>query len=124
VPSSTAPASRSPLEESIKAERLAQLRHFNQRAAEEAALRAGSYARVEDVRQQFGTVAARLMTTFEASFTEFANALAAEPSRTPRDILRTLRTTWREIRARQAKAQGEEALALPLMIDEDAVSQP
>ena len=42
------------IEDDIKAERLAQLRHLNQRAAEEAALRAGAYVKAADVRQQFG----------------------------------------------------------------------
>ena len=48
-----------PIEEDIKAERLAQLRHFNKRASEDAALRAGVYVRADDVKQQFGAVASR-----------------------------------------------------------------
>ena len=101
-----------PVEEHIKAERLAQLRHFNKRAAEEEALRAGTYVKAEDVRQQFGAVAARMLSTFEASFMPIANAIVASRAQTPRDVLRAMRSTWREIRAQAAKAQGEEALAL------------
>ena len=110
----------SPVEEDIKAERLAQLRHFNQRAAEEAALRAGAYVKAADARQQFGAIAARMLSTFEASFLPIANAIVASRAQTSRDVLRSMRSTWREVRAKAAKAQGEEALALPSLIDEGA----
>jgi DNA-binding transcriptional regulator YdaS (Cro superfamily) len=112
-----------PIEDDIKAERLAQLRHFNTRAAEDAALRAGSYTRTEDARQQFGAIAARLLSTFEASFVQMANAVAASRAQTPQDILRAMRSTWREVRAQAAKAQGEEALAIPKLVDDDEVKQ-
>jgi len=108
------------IEDDIKAERLTQLRHFNQRAAEEAALRAGAYIKAADARQQFGAVAARMLSTFEASFTPIANAIVASRAQTPRDVLRAMRSTWREVRAQAAKAQGEEALALPPLLDEGA----
>jgi len=108
------------IEDDIKAERLAQLRRLNQRAAEEAALRAGVYVKAADARQQFGAVAARMLSTFEASFTPIANAIVASRAQTPRDVLRAMRSTWREVRAQAAKAQGEEALALPPLLDEGA----
>ena len=108
------------IEDDIKAERLAQLRHLNQRAAEEAALRAGAYVKAADARQQFGNIAARLMSTFEASFVQIANAIVASRAQTPRDVLRAMRSTWREVRAQTAKTQGAEAFALPPMIDGDA----
>lgn len=100
------------VESDIKFERLAQLRHLNQRAAEEAALRAGDYVRADDVRQQFGNIASRLMSTFEASFMPIANAIIESRAQTQHDVLRAIRSTWREVRAQAAKAQGEEALAL------------
>ena len=108
------------IEDDIKAERLAQLRHFNQRAAEEAALRAGAYVKAADARQQFGAIAARMLSTFEASFMPIANAIVASRAQTPRDVLRAMRLTWREVRAQAAKAQGEDALALEPLIDEGA----
>jgi hypothetical protein len=108
-----------PIEEDIKAERLAQLRHFNKRASEEAALRAGAYVKAADVQQQFGAVAARMLSAFEARFMPIANAIAASRAQTPRDILRTMRSTWREVRAQAAKAQGEEALIMPPLVDGD-----
>src|SRR6202044_1433319 len=55
----------------------------NQRASEEAALRAGVYVKVADVQQQFGALAARLMSAFEASFMPIANAIVAAHAQTP-----------------------------------------
>ena len=98
------------IEEDIKAERLRRLRHLNKRAAEEAALRAGVYVKAADAQQQFGAVAARMLCAFEASFTPIANAIVASRAQTPYDILRTMRSTWREVRAQAANAQGEEAM--------------
>ncbi len=66
-----------------------------------------------------GRVAARLMTVFEASLNEFANAVIATPPVTPRDALRTLRATWREIRVRQAKVASAEAVTLPPLVDDE-----
>jgi hypothetical protein len=109
-----------PIEDGIKTERLLQLRHFNQRASEEAALRAGVYVKAADVQQQFGAVAARLMTAFEASFMPISNAIVAAHAQTPQDVLRTMRSTWREVRAQAAKSQGEEAMAMPELIDDEA----
>jgi hypothetical protein len=113
-----------PIEENIKAERLAQLRHFNKRASEEAALRAGIYVKADDVKQQFGAVAARLMTSFESAFMPMANAVVASKAQTPNDVLRAMRAAWLEARAQAAKAQGEAALAIPSMVESgaDAIS--
>jgi hypothetical protein len=100
-------------DERIKAERLAQLQHSNARAAEDAGMRAGAYVSTDDVRQQYGGVASRMLTAFEAAFQPMATAVAAAKAQTPQDILRAMREAWREARAHAAKAQGEEALALP-----------
>ncbi len=112
------PHATATVEDGIKAARLAQLELSNEKAAAEAAARSGRYITTDDARQEMGRVAARLMSVFESSFSELANALAASPQKTSRDILRTLRATWREIRIRQAKARSEEAAALPPLIDE------
>ena len=107
-------------ESGIKTERLRQLELSNAKAAAEAAARSGRYVLATDAKQEQGRVAARLMSVFEASLTEFANAIMGAPPATSRDALRTLRASWRAIRIRQAKASGEEAVALPpLLEDED-----
>jgi hypothetical protein len=114
------------LDTEIKSARLRQLELANERAASEAAASSGRYVSAADVQQQFGAVAARLMAAFEASFLPIANAIVAAHAQTPQEVLRTMRSTWREVRAQAAKAQGEEALAMPSLVegDADAVSQP
>jgi hypothetical protein len=107
------------VEEDIKAARLQQLELSNSKARAEAAAQAGRYVLAADARQEMGRIAARLMASFETSFTEFANAIMASPPATSRDALRTLRATWRAIRARQAKAIGDEAAALPPLQDDE-----
>ena len=109
----------SAVEDEIKAARLQQLALSNAKAAAEEALRSGRYVRADAARQELGRVAARLMAAFESSFTEFANAIMAAPPATSRDALRTLRTAWRTIRLRQAKAAGAEAIAMPPMLDDE-----
>ncbi|MGA2638443.1 hypothetical protein [Methylocella sp.] len=108
-----------PVEEKIKAERLLQLSLANAKSREEAAARAGRYTATIDAKQALGRTAARLMTIFEASLSEFANALAAKPSGNSREMLRTLRATWAAIRQKQAVAAGAEADALPTLIEDE-----
>ena len=55
----------SPIDTDIKSARLRQLMLSNERASADAALRAGIYVKADDVSQQFGAVASRLMTSFE-----------------------------------------------------------
>jgi hypothetical protein len=74
---------------------------------------------VDDARQELGRSAARLLAVFESSLGEFAAAMMAEKPTTQRDALRTLRTTWRTIRIRAAKATGTDAAALPPLLDDE-----
>jgi hypothetical protein len=99
----------------IKQQRLEQLALANAEAREQAAARSGRYVLAADAQRDMGRVAARLMTIFEASLSEFANAIIATPPATPREASRLLRETWRQIRERQAKAIGAEALVLPVL---------
>lgn len=116
---SGAPADVETVEDQIKQARLAQLDLANDKARAEAALRAGRYVKAEDARQEMGRVAARLLAVMESSLAEMANALAADPSTSARDISRTLRTAWRGVRARAAKAMGEEAAEIEPLLDEE-----
>ena len=107
------------LQEQIKAARLQQLELLNAKAREEAAQRAGRYVRSDEARAELGRVSSRLLSLFDGSLTEFADAIAAQPADLSREILRTLRATWREIRTRQAKTIGTEAAALARLIEEE-----
>lgn len=108
----------STVEAGIKAERLRQLELSNQRAEAEAAVRAGRYVLASDAKQEMGRAASRLLAVFKSALGEFAGAMLADPPKTQRDALRTLRTTWRAVRVRAAKAKGEEAAAVALLVEE------
>ena len=108
------------LDTGIKSARLRQLELANERAVAAVAAGSGRFARTDDVKQQLGAVAACMLTTFEAAFLPIANAIIASKATTPADVLRTMRATWREVRAQAAKAQGEEALSMPPMVDDVA----
>jgi hypothetical protein len=107
------------VEDRIKQARLAQLAMANDKAREEAAARSGRFTKTDDARQEMGRVAARLLAVMESSLAEMANALAAEPPTSSREILRTLRSAWRGVRARAAKAIGAEAGAVEPLVDEE-----
>lgn len=107
--SATSEVDEKTIEGRIKAARLRQLALFNAKAEEEAAARSGRYVRAEDARHELGRVASRLITLFESSLPEFANAMAVKPPASSRDALSALRAVWREIRIRSAKTMGAEA---------------
>jgi hypothetical protein len=114
----------SPLDADLKSARLRQLVLANERASDDAAIRAGVYAKSDDVRQQFGGIAARMLAAFESSFLPMANAIVAAKAQTPSEMLRAMRSAWLEARAHAAKAQGAAALEIPPMVEsDDAASQ-
>jgi hypothetical protein len=80
---------------------------------------AGTYMRADDARREMGRISSRMLTLFESSLPEFANAIAAQPPSSSREALRLLRATWRDIRARQAKSIMAEAEAMPALIQDD-----
>jgi hypothetical protein len=65
-----------------------------------------------------GRIAGRMATLFEASLSEFANAVTATPSSSPRDALLVLRAAWRAIRARQAQGLAAEAAGMPATVED------
>jgi hypothetical protein len=107
-----------PTEAAIKAQRLRALELGNAKLTADANALSGRYMLAGEVRQQYGNIASRLTATFEASFMPMANAIVASRAQTQRDVLRVMRSAWREARLQAAKAQGDEALSLPSVIDE------
>jgi hypothetical protein len=106
------------IEGRIKLQRLEQIALANAAAREEAAARSGHYVKAEDARQELGRVASKLMTLFESSLPEIANAIIAQPPASSQEALRLLRASWRSIRARNAKAISEEAVGLPALMED------
>jgi len=106
-----------PTDAAIKAARLRQLTLANERAAEEAKLRAGRYVEADDARQEMGRVAGRLVAAFEGALPELAAAIAANSSMSQRDALHILRGGWRAIRTRLAGLEAEAAVTEPETIE-------
>ena len=113
------PSEPETLEGRIKRERLDQLALANAAAREEAAVRSGRFIKTDDARQQMGRIAGRLMTIFDASLAEMAEAIMAAPPATRREAVRLLRATWSEIRGRHAQAIRAEVEALPSLLDDE-----
>ena len=118
------PINRRCIEDDIKAERLAQLALGNQKLREEAAVRSGKFVLAEDVQQEIGRTASRILTLVESSLADFANAIMRDGAASQRDVLRTLRAAWREARIRAAKTNREAASALPELVESGGHDAP
>jgi hypothetical protein len=111
----------STLEERLKRQRLEQLELANEKAREEAAARAGTWTRTDDVRREMGRVVGRLVSVFDSALVEFSTAIAARSDLSSRDALHLLRSTWRTIRERAAEQESTLAEALPRWVGSDPV---
>jgi hypothetical protein len=110
-------ASPDPTDAAIKAERLRQLRQFNERAAEEAAVRSGAHVLAADARRELGRLAGRLVSAFEGALPELASAVAAAGPISQRDALHALRGAWLSARGRLAGVEAEAAIAAPELVE-------
>ena len=115
----TDPINRRCIEDDIKTERLAQLALGNAKLREEAAARSGKFVLAEDVQQEIGRTASRILTLVESSLADFANAIMRDGAASQRDVLRTLRAAWREARLRAAKTNREAASVLPELVESE-----
>jgi hypothetical protein len=107
-----------PVTAAIKAERLRQLQHLNAKAAAEADERSGRFVLADDVKQELGRTAGRLIASFEGALPELAEAIAAASGGiSERDALHALRGAWRAIRGRLAGAESAAAVALPALVE-------
>jgi len=113
------PINRRCIEDDIKTERLAQLALGNAKLREEAAARSGKFVLAEDVQQEIGRTASRILTLVESSLADFANAIMRDGAASQRDVLRTLRAAWREARLRAAKTNREAASVLPELVESE-----
>ena len=89
-----ASASPDPTDAAIKAARLRQLILANERAAEEARIRAGAYIDAAAAKQEMGRIAAAMVAAFDGALPDLADAVAgqADPIGT---TLHRLRIAWR-----------------------------
>ena len=106
-----------PIDADIKAARLRQLTLANERAAEEARLRAGSYVAADDAKLEMGRIAGRLVAAFEGVMPELAAAVAAQSTLSQRDALHLMRGAWRAARARLSGVEAEAAIHEPKTLE-------
>jgi hypothetical protein len=107
------------VEDDIKRARLEQLELANEHARAAREANAGRYVRADDVRQEMGKLAGRMVSAFEGALGEMATAVTAKPNLSPREALHILRTTFRSIRERAAKTEAGIAKALPATVDDE-----
>ena len=110
-------ASPDPTEAAIKGQRLAALQLAKEKARAEAAVASGRYVLAEEVRQELGRQAARLVSSFEGVLPQFADAIAANSSLPQRDALRALQATWQAARARLASREATAAHDEPGLLE-------
>jgi DNA-binding transcriptional regulator YdaS (Cro superfamily) len=108
------------LEDEIKRARLAQLELSNEHARALREVQAGRFVRSDDVSQEMGRIAGRMLGLFEGALGELATAVAAKSNLPARDALHILRTTFRTIRERVSNTEAGIAKALPPSVDEEA----
>jgi hypothetical protein len=107
------------VEDDIKRARLEQLELANEHARAAREANAGRYVRADDVRQEMGKLAGRMVSAFEGALGEMATAVTAKPNLSPREALHILRTTFRGIRERASKTEAGIAKALPATVDDE-----
>lgn len=112
-----ASASPDPTDAAIKAARLRQLILANERAAEEARIRAGAYIDAAAAKQEMGRIAAAMIAAFDGALPDLAVAVAGQPTLSERDALHRLRIAWRGRRQAFAASEGKTAATLPETIE-------
>lgn len=108
------------VEEQIKRAKLEEITRRNEKAAEEAAARAGRYVSAEASRQEMGRIAGQTVSIIEGALPEFATALAAKFPQVPqRDALHLLRQEFRQVRARAATNLRAAMEGAPQLVEDE-----
>ena len=106
-------ASPDPTDAAIKAAQLRQLTLANERAAEEARIRAGAYIDAAAAKQEMGRIAGTMVAAFDGVIPELADAVVAGSALSQHDALHLLRSAWRASRARLSALEVQAAIFEP-----------
>jgi hypothetical protein len=101
------------LDAGIKSARLRQLELANAKATAEADERSGRYVEAETAKQEMGRIAGRMVAAFDGVLPDLADAIAAQSTLSPRDVLHALKTAWAASRRRLAVMDAEAAVHEP-----------
>lgn len=107
----------------IAEEKRRQAEMTTRRMAREDALAAGRYVRAADHKAAVGEALQRLMQTIEGGLTDMAMAVAADCGVDRRQVDRSLRKAFRDVRARASASFRDEADAEPAMV-QDVAEEP
>jgi hypothetical protein len=110
---------RSPLDRELKQAKLEQIQRANRLAALEEECRRGVYMPTDDARDAMGEIAATMLALFEGWLPELASAIAAANTLEQRDVLHSLRSEFRHLRAKTAEAAARKVDALETLIEHD-----
>jgi hypothetical protein len=121
VPAATLPPAPTsdPIEDQYKREKLREIGYRNRDAAEKELARRGHYVVASESRASLTAVAAGMMNVIEGGLVDMATAISSQFSLPQRDVLHSLRASFREIRIKAAAAAQRSAEAMPaLLVDQ------
>ena len=102
----------------IRQARLHQLRHQNQKLAEDAALRSGRYMLTAEASRQMGRNCSSMLLMWEGWLQEFCQAVAGQFSIPLRDLQHEASKRYRELRGRAAADLSSQARKMPRLIQD------
>lgn len=107
------------IEDKIKLQRLEQIERQNREGRRQEALDSGRLTDAAAAKAAASREAARLVTMFEGSLSNFATVIAAEFKLPQRDVLHLLRKQFRDLRAAAAAELRAEAQTAPALVEVD-----
>jgi hypothetical protein len=101
------------IDQEIKEQKLEQIRRSNRNAAISDAIARGTLMKTEDARAAMSKIASGLLSEIEGKLPEIATELASKFKLPHRDVLHTLRSSFRTSRAHMAEEMSARASNLP-----------
>lgn len=111
------PAPISGIDQEIKEQKLEQIRRANRNAAIADAMARGTLMKTDDAKHQMAKIASDLLAQIEGKLPDIATEIATEFKIPQRDVLHTLRASFRQSRAGMAKNMRDAALSTAETVD-------
>ena len=113
------PPSEPSIDDRIKAETLANKQLQNRRLIEEQRERAGIYMRTADAEREMKRIVGQVLKIFEGGLAKLSNGLSAKFGLPQRDVLHTLQSQFREIRADATNTLRKTLADMPEYLEDD-----
>lgn len=105
-----------PTEELIRQAKLREIEFRNRRAAQDEAERQGRYVLAADTRREMVKLSVAMLSIFEGSLTDLAQALSAKFELSQRDVLHLMTVEFRKVRARAAETMRRKGNTAPATV--------